>query len=293
MKLMREQKIQRIRSAARAAFQARAAAQPKQTFKQVFKPPTGAPPDEPALAALRDEDTGVTHTEPEGLKLAASVFFKKLLAPSTVIKTGKYLPADRPADSPYPWKEEGAVDPFELASIGWREGSPDPEDSDLYNQVACRGTYQSILHRAARNKATGPDGVPVEVLRALPSEWHDIIHTLFCMAWLTGTTPDVWTTSHTILLHKKGSTQSLSNYRPIGLTNALYKLWTSHVTEALTNHALQHDIISNTQEGGIAGRGAQRQVRNLINCFEDAYHTKSNIFVLFTDFSCCFQHDRS
>ena len=108
-------------------------------------------------------------------------------------KTGKYLPPDhpdgRPSDFQYPWNIPGAKDSFQLSSIQDR-GGPDPEECDLYNLVAGRCSYNRIRHRAGRNKATGPDRIPNEVLKALPEEWHSTIHALFCIAWMTGATPD-------------------------------------------------------------------------------------------------------
>ena len=126
------------------------------------------------------------------------------------------------------------------------------------------------------------------MLKALPEEWHATIHALFCIAWMTGSTPDDWTRSKTVLLSKKAPHTLLKNYRPVGLANALYKLWTSHVTEAIAHHALQYDILSDTQEGGIPGSSTHRQVRNLLNCIEDAQLNLQDIFILYTDFSQAF-----
>ena len=292
MSAMRTLRVKRINDAKRAAFRAKAASEPKQVYRQMFKADSGATPDQPPLTMLQDEQTGVTHTDTTELIRIAEEFFGKLHAPANLMpKTGKYLPPGqpdgRPLDFQYPWNRPEAKDSFQLSSIQDR-GGPDPEECDLYNLVACRCTYNRIRHRAGRNKATGPDRIPNEVLKALPEEWHNTIHALFCIAWMTGATPDDWTRSKTVLLSKKAPHTLLKNYRPVGLTNALYKLWTSHVTEAIAHHALLYGILSDTQEGGIPGRSTHRQVRNLINCIEDAHHNKRDIFVLYTDFSQAF-----
>lgn len=42
------------------------------------------------------------------------------------------------------------------------------------------------------------------------------------MKCLTGTTPDSWKESNTILLHKKNDELLLENYRPIALAKIMY-----------------------------------------------------------------------
>ena len=87
----------------------------------------------------------------------------------------------------------------------------------------------------------------------------------------------------------------MKNYRPIGLADALYKLWTSNVTYVMMHHALRHRIILRCQEGGIIGRDTRRQLRNLINVFEDAHHTEQDLDCMYVDFSNAFNmvdHDK-
>ena len=113
--------------------------------------------------------------------------------------------------------------------------------------------------------------------------------------WVTGTTPQAWKSSTTILLFKKNDPFDLVNYRPIGLANALYKLWTGTVAYATMHHSLRHNIIHPAQEGGLLGRNTHRQIRMLINAFEDAHHFHQDLFLLYVDFSSAFNlvdHDK-
>jgi hypothetical protein len=63
------------------------------------------------------------------------------------------------------------------------------------------------------------------------------IHKLFIVMWATGITPHSWKASTTCLLHKKGDAMEIGNYRPIGLANTLYKLWTRVVTYVMYEYA--------------------------------------------------------
>jgi ribonuclease HI len=278
---------EQARLKAREAAQARIATQPRAAFKSIFNPTTHQ--DTKPLSALRDPtNKGRVHTSTEGMISAAQTFFTKLLAPEA--PRGP-TPPDT-TNTIYPWARPDAVDSFTLSK--GTEHHPDgpqerdPECTDLLDHILDKCAYQAQLRRAAKNKAPGPDEIPNELLAALPQPWHDAIQALFSICWVTGTTPLAWSQSTTILLYKKGDATELSNYRPIGLSNALYKLWTANMTTAITNYAMQAGILHNTQEGGLPGRNTHRQIRNLLNAIEDAYLTKRDIYCLFVDFSAAF-----
>ena len=68
----------------------------------------------------------------------------------------------------------------------------------------------------------------------LPTEIQESIHMLFIIMWATGFTPKAWKISNTILIDKnKGDETEASSYRPIGIANTLYKLWTRLITNTL------------------------------------------------------------
>ena len=79
------------------------------------------------------------------------------------------------------------------------------------------------------------------------------------------------------------------------MANALYKLWTSNITYVTLHYSLRQKIIHRCQEGGILGRDTRRQLRNHINIFEDAFHTKKDLYCLYIDFKNAFNmvdHDK-
>ena len=301
MDLMRKEKAKRQQEAARSAFQRRLATNAKQTNRSMFREALHDP-SIPPLSGIRDPATNKVHTNPETMLTLCSRFYEKLFCPTHVTKTGRYLPAERGPSFSYPWEQQGAPDRFSLSSTHWNEmvmgegtGPASPEGADILELIMDRCTYEQVLGHTSKGKQPGPDRIPNELLKCLPDEWHDTIHALFTILWITGRTPHAWKESTTTLLHKKGDTYSLPNYRPIGLSNALYKLWTSTVNFAVMHHALRFNILHRSQEGGIIGRNSPRHIRNLLNAFEDAYHCKQDLFALYIDFSSAFNmvdHDK-
>ncbi len=78
----------------------------------------------------------------------------------------------------------------------------------------------------------------------MPQAFHEILHLLLQALSETGITPPSWLQSHTILLYKKGDPTQLDNYRPITLTNAIYKLWTTCIVILATDSIESRKILS-------------------------------------------------
>ena len=89
--------------------------------------------------------------------------------------------------------------------------------------------------------------------------------------WATGITPKTWKVSDTILIHKqKGPETDIASYRPIGLANTLYKLWTRLITNSLHEYAEDHSILSDMQAGFRKKKDTIQQLQNIIMSLEDA-----------------------
>ncbi len=246
------------------------------------------------LNALRRPDTSVA-TEPAEVLQMTHEYFQKLATPVGTPKTGRYLPKEVPRM--YPWIRPAAVDPFNLQQ---------PHDihctevgvahNTIYSHIQDPTLFQDCLKHLSSGKAPGPDGIPNELLKHLPSELLDCIRHLMTQAWwLYRHEPNILKHSNTILLPKKDDQLLLANKRPIGLANTLHKLFTSIITEGLSWHAEQHQMLSSAQEGFRPYRNTIRQLQNYINVLEDAKHCDTSLYALWIDFSAAFNtvdHDK-
>ena len=105
---------------------------------------------------------------------------------------------------------------------------------------------------------------------------------------MTGITPAKWKESETLLLYKKGDPLLLSNYRPIALANAVYKIWTGLLTMAMSRYAEHYHILSEGQEGFRKHRNTMRSLQSLLNVYEDACLSKQNVYAVYIDYSNAF-----
>ena len=183
------------------------------------------------------------------------------------------------------------MDGFDLET---KVGLTGDKNMSVDEHIRDHSLFQEIVKHLSNNRAPGPDEINNELLKHLPPSMHQAIHKLFVLMWLTGTTPDSWKESNTILLHKN-SESLLENYRPIALASTMYKLWTSLIQESLGRYAEYYDILSTSQEGFRHGRGTMRQLHNLMNVLSDAKVLEQNLYMLYVDFSAAFNtidHDR-
>ena len=80
----------------------------------------------------------------------------------------------------------------------------------------------------------------------------------------------------------------LSNFRPIGLCNTLYKLWTSHINKLLTTYLEEHNLLYNGQEGFRRKRNTKRQIKQLQLMYANACNRQKQIIAQGVDFSSAF-----
>ena len=71
------------------------------------------------------------------------------------------------------------------------------------------------LESITTNKASGGDGIPVELLRILKDNAVKVLHSIHQQIWKTQQWPQDWKKSVFIAISKKGNAKECSNYRTI------------------------------------------------------------------------------
>ena len=81
------------------------------------------------------------------------------------------------------------------------------------------------INSLKNNKASGPDNIPVELLKMGGEELSKVIYELVNRIWNTETLPDEWLEGAILPLHKKGDKMICEKYRGIALLNTAYKVF--------------------------------------------------------------------
>ena len=74
------------------------------------------------------------------------------------------------------------------------------------------------------NKASGGDGIPVELFQILKDDAVKMLHSICQQIWKTQHWPQDWTRSVFIPISKKGNAKQCSNYRTIALISHASKV---------------------------------------------------------------------
>ena len=105
------------------------------------------------------------------------------------------------------------------------------------------------LESITMNKASGGDGIPVELFQILKDDAVKVLHSICQQIWKTQHWPQDWKRSVFIPIPKKGNAKECSNYRTIALISH-----TSKVMLKILQARLLHMELCNTQfttfEGG-------------------------------------------
>ncbi|GFS36613.1 retrovirus-related Pol polyprotein from type-2 retrotransposable element R2DM [Trichonephila inaurata madagascariensis] len=100
--------------------------------------------------------------------------------------------------------------------------------------------------------------------------------------------PPSWKNSSTILIHKDGEVDQINNWRPIALSNTIYKLFTKFLARKLAEWCEEHSILSPAQKGFTPYDGVIEH-NFLINTHLDrARSAQGNAFLAWLDVSNAF-----
>ena len=143
------------------------------------------------------------------------------------------------------------------------------------------------------NKASGSDGIPVELFHILKDNAVKVLHSMCQQIWKTQQWPQNWKRSIFIPIPKQGNATECSNYR----TTALISQASKTVFKILQARLQQYVNceLPNVQAGFRKGRGTRDQIANICSITEKAREFQKNIYFYFIDYakaSDCVDHNK-
>ena len=128
------------------------------------------------------------------------------------------------------------------------------------------------------NKASGGDGIPVELFQILKDDAVKVLHSICQQIWITQQWPQDWKSSGFIPTPKIGNAKACSNYRAIALI--------SHASKVMLK-ILQLELLD-VQAGFRKGRRTRDQIANICWIIEKAREFQKNINFCFIDYAKAF-----
>ena len=110
------------------------------------------------------------------------------------------------------------------------------------------------LGNITTNKASGGDGIPVELFQILKGDAVKVLHSICQQIWKTQQWPQDWKRSVFIPIPKKGNAKECSDYHTIVLI--------SHASKVILQQYANHEL-PDVQAGFRKGRGSRDQIANI------------------------------
>ena len=126
------------------------------------------------------------------------------------------------------------------------------------------------------NKASGNDGIPVELLQILKDDAVKVLHSICQHICKTQQWPQEWKRSVFIQIPKKSNVKERSNYRTTALISHASKVMLK-ILQARLHQYVNHEL-PDVQAGFRKGRGTRGQIANISWIIKKATEFQKNIF---------------
>ena len=130
------------------------------------------------------------------------------------------------------------------------------------------------------NKASGSDGIPIELFQILKDDAVKVLHSICQQMWKTQQWPQDWKRSVFIPIPKKGNAKECSNYHTIALISHTSKVMLK-IPQAKLQQYVNHEL-PDVQAAFRKGRGTRDQIVNIRWIMEKAREfQKNHLFLLY------------
>ena len=129
-------------------------------------------------------------------------------------------------------------------------------------------------------KASGSDGIPVELFQILKDDAVKVLHSIYQQIWETQQWPQDWKRSVFIPVPKKGNSKEYSNYRTIALishaSKVMFKIFQARLQQYVNRE------LPDAQAGFRKGRRTRDQLANIHWIIKKAREVqKKHLFLLY------------
>ena len=139
------------------------------------------------------------------------------------------------------------------------------------------------LESITTNKASGGDGIPVELCQIQKDDFVKVLHSICQQIWTTQQWPQDWKRSVFIQIPKKDSSKGCSTYLIVALISHASKVMLKILQARLQQYTNRE--LPDVQAGFRKGRGTRDQIANICWIIEKAREFQKNIYVCFIDYT--------
>ena len=136
------------------------------------------------------------------------------------------------------------------------------------------------------NKASGGDGIPVELFQILKDDAIKVLHSICQQMWETQQWPQDWKRSVFIPIPKKRNAKECSNYHTTALISHTSKVMLKILQARLQQYVNRE--LPDVQASFRKGRGTKVQIANILWIMEKARESQKNVYFCFINYAKAF-----
>ena len=138
------------------------------------------------------------------------------------------------------------------------------------------------------HKTSGSDEMYATTLKEIKIFTLDPLQKIFTSSMNSGLVPDDFKIANISPIHKSGSKQEISNYRPISLTSIPGKIQESIIRDKIYEYLIQNNLINDTQHGFMKNKSATTNLLQFYDKIFQDYEEGRAVDIIFLDFKKAF-----
>ena len=144
------------------------------------------------------------------------------------------------------------------------------------------------LESITKNKASGGDGIPVELFQTMKDDAVKVLHSICQQIWKTQQWPQDWKRSVFIPMPRKGNPKECSNYHTIALISHASKVMLKILQVRLRLQQYVNQELPDVQAGFRKGRRTRDKIANICWIIKKAREFQKNIYFCFIAYAKAF-----
>jgi hypothetical protein len=163
------------------------------------------------------------------------------------------------------------------------------EEEELESFMLDEKNIEQVIRSRQDLSASGVDGISYRIIKAAKKEGVKFIQLLVKACIRNEKIPSSWKEARTILLFKKGERENVENWRPISITNCIYRIFTCLMARSWQTINSKVHLYSDNQKGFIKNTNGCSEHGIILNeLLHDASRRKKDLIATAIDFTNAF-----
>ena len=162
------------------------------------------------------------------------------------------------------------------------------DNTQLFNSILKKSNVKKAIMSRNNLSAHGRDAVSNAILRLCPDESTTLLRMIFKAILTSKYVPKAWKTSRTVMLYKKSDPNNPANWRPIGITSVMYRIFTCTISKAIMGINMKKRIFHHSQKGFTTDPGCSEHISVLNEIIHSSKRIESSLHMLTIDFTNAF-----